>query len=441
MQLAAEAPFAVLRSQFKEFLLTQNCCNEADLADVEFVSHFIPLDFVPPLVEVKRWTDDQSALRNECFEEAFFLFGRVPHYQRLMACFPDYWRRHLTLFVKVMQDPGPLPVSWRHYLAFLAAAAHSCEYLMKQHEHLSINYGGSSEWFRPSRQFSLPGKLRAFANANLKLAHQPWEFGVDDVKELLRSCSIQEIVFGLIILSEFHALSSFVIGVGVASEFDQPCKGSRKISVASLELVSKDSMSLASRLRNYEDAMRLEIEETPETIEYEEEDRYFESFVGGRLPYVNFEMSRFRRPVYPSDFTWRDHGLAVLDRLCPTIADLIADTIHYAATMTSRTFSDEMDINTEPFRRAIWKYTHRVYGLAYDDYNYQEVNVFLLIGLKKYLKKVTCIPHTLTRDDFDGIDVTLKPHEIVHVNILVAEARVEAQLLYAVAAIEQSFKV
>mmetsp|Transcript_13145 Transcript_13145/g.24620 ORF Transcript_13145/g.24620 Transcript_13145/m.24620 type:complete len:121 (-) Transcript_13145:1081-1443(-) len=119
MQLAAEAPFAVLRSQFKEFLLTQNCCNEADLADVEFVSHFIPLDFVPPLVEVKRWTDDQSALRNECFEEAFFLFGRVPHYQRLMACFPDYWRRHLTLFVKVMQDPGPLPVSWRHYLAFL----------------------------------------------------------------------------------------------------------------------------------------------------------------------------------------------------------------------------------------------------------------------------------------------------------------------------------
>lgn len=445
MQLAAEAPYASMRNQFKEFLLSQNCCDPAELRQIECVSYFIPLDLVPPLQEESRWTDELSGLRNECFEEAFFLFGRIPHYQRLMACFPEYWRRHLALFVQLMQEPGPLPVSWRHYLAFLvrsskAAAAHCCEYLMKLHEKLSLYYGGSAEWFLPISQASFPSKLRSFVSANLKLAHQPWEFGPTDIHELLRSCSIQEIVFGLVILSEFHALSSFILGLGVAGEFDQPCTSDRKISGASLELVTKESKSIAEKLRNYEDAMQSFIEETPDLNEWEDDGFNFEKFTGAKLPYINFDMSSMRRPVYPSDYTWRDHGYAILERLCPSLSEHVAETIGFAKTMTYWTFSDEHDIDTEPLRRAIWKYTHRVYGLAYDDYDYQEINVFLLIGLKKYLKKVACVPHTLTREDFDSIDVSLTPQELVHVNLIVAEARVEAQLLYVMAAIEQSSK-
>jgi hypothetical protein len=446
MQLAVEAPFADLRDQLKEFLLAQDSCSEAELGSLEFVSHFIAIESVPPVQEEIRWRDSFAELRNECFEVAFFLFGRVPHYQRLMSCFPEYWSQHLKTIVKLMQEPGPLLVSWRHYLAFLvrprqAAAAHRCEYLMKLHLNLSLYHGGSNEWFRPSRQFSLPNKLRAFGAANLKLAHQPWEFGSADIKELLKSCSIQEVVFGLVILSEFHALAGFVLGLGVASEFDQPCESSRKSSVSQFELVTTEAQCLASRLRNYDAAMSLDLEETPDQDDWhDEENHYFDSLTGGRLPYIDFEMSRFRRPVYPSDFTWRDHGFAIFDRLCPNVADLVADCIQLAATMTFRTFHDEHDIDTAPLRRAIWKYTHRVYGLAYDDYNYREVNVFLLIGLKKYLKKVACVPHSVTQDDFTSIDVSLKPQEVVHVNLLVMEARVEAQLLYVMAAIDQSSK-
>jgi sestrin len=161
---------------------------------------------------------------------------------------------------------------------------------------------------------------------------------------------------------------------------------------------------------------------------------------GGTVPYRNSEISQLERTVYPSDFTWRDHGYSFLDRLCPSVADLVADSIQFVASMTFRTFSDEQDIDTEPLRRAIWKYTHRVYGLAYDDYNYKEVDLFLRIGLRKYLRKVGCAPHTLTREDYDSIDISLKPHELVHVNLLLMEARVEAQLLYAMAAIEQTSK-
>jgi hypothetical protein len=446
MQLAVEAPFADLRHQLKEFLLAQDSCSEADLASLEVVSHFIAFESVPPLQEETRWRDSFSDLRDECFEVAFCLFGRVPHHQRLMSCFPEYWSQHLKTEVKLMQEPGPLLMSWRHYLAFLvrprqAAAAHRCEYLMKLHQSLSLYHGGSDEWFCPSRQCSLPTKLKAFRTANLKLAHQPWEFGSSDVKALLRSCSIQEVVFGLVILSEFHALSGFVLGLGVTSEFDQPCEVSHKSSGSQLELVTIETQSLASRLRNYDAAMNLDLEETSDLDEWhDDENQYFDSLTGGRLPYINFEISHFRRPVYPTDFTWRDHGFAIFDRLCPNVADLVADCIQLAATMTFRTFHDEHDIDTEPLRRAIWKYTHRVYGLAYDDYNYQEVNVFLLIGLKKYLKKVACVPHSVTKDDFTNIDVSLKPQEVVHVNLLVMEARVEAQLLYVMAAIDQSSK-
>lgn len=310
---------------------------------------------------------------------------------------------------------------------------------MKLHESLSISYGGSINWFQPMGGSSIPAKLHAFSIAGLKLAHQPWEFGVAEVKGLLRLCSIQEVVCGLVILSEYHALSSFILGLGVSCEYDQPFKELSFGTSARMDQgPSKGTKTITSRLRGYNYAISEEANEATALDDWEDEDN---SSLERSLQYVNFVLSRLKRRLYPSDFTWRDHGYAILDRLCPNLAEHIENTIEFAASMTFSSIFDERNINTEPFRRAIWKYTHRVYGLVYDDYNYQEVNVFLLIEIKKYLKKVACEPDILDSDDFDGIDTALKPQEIVHVNLLIAEARVEAQLLYVTAAIQQMANV
>ena len=44
--------------------------------------------------------------------------------------------------------------------------------------------------------------------------------------------------------------------------------------------------------------------------------------------------------------------------------------------MTNRELEGE-NVNTDPFRRAIWNYSENVYGLVYSNYDYGQVIFFL----------------------------------------------------------------
>ena len=46
--------------------------------------------------------------------------------------------------------------------------------------------------------------------------------------------------------------------------------------------------------------------------------------------------------------------------------------------MTNRELEGE-NVNTDPFRRAIWNYSENVYGLVYSNYDYGQVIFFLFL--------------------------------------------------------------
>jgi sestrin len=62
--------------------------------------------------------------------------------------------------------------------------------------------------------------------------------------------------------------------------------------------------------------------------------------------------------------------------------------------------SDKTGIDTTPFRRAVWFYTHRLFGLQHDDFDYNKIPVFLTAALKTFIRKIACAPETITKEDF-----------------------------------------
>lgn len=169
---------------------------------------------------------------------------------------------------------------------------------------------------------------------------------------------------------------------------------------------------------------------------------------------------------------------------------------HLTFNLTYRTFGGhDRDVNTEPFRSAIWYYTQRLYGVRNDHYDYSlvsqslsqsaepscpvhryallnrsftassqsyvlacsaallalcfaiaircsaapriclQVNKLLPIPTKTFLKKVACFPEIITAADFHGFTTTFTADERVHIVMLVCEARRQAELLYALRAV------
>nr|XP_060612549.1 sestrin-3-like [Anolis sagrei ordinatus] len=72
---------------------------------------------------------------------------------------------------------------------------------------------------------------------------------------------------------------------------------------------------------------------------------------------------------------------------------------------------------------------------TYDDYDYAEVNHLLERLLKLYIKTVTCFPEKMNPEMFERFWKQFKHSEKVHVNLLILEARLQAELLYALRAI------
>lgn len=312
---------------------------------------------------------------------------------------------------------------------------------MKLQEELCEMYCGECVWFCEEEE--LPVKLKMLGHANLMLAHRPWEFGLNEIERLLTHWHLNELIEALVILSFEHALSSFVMGLGVAEEYDLPLNKNHSNSLSSPSLSARlEKLNIIEKLRNYEETMNCVLDEfftTEEPKVYEETspDSFFEKKAGGYLPYINYDITEFSRPVHPSDFNWRDQGYHILEKLSQRIAEKLWDTLSYTYSMTYNTLGEEDEVSTEPLRRAIWMYTQRVYGLDYDDYDYKEVNLLLPINTKQYLKKIACVPHTVTQDDYSNVDLEVSHDEHIHINLLVFGARLEAELIYILHAIHQ----
>uniref|UniRef100_A0A673N715 Sestrin 3 n=1 Tax=Sinocyclocheilus rhinocerous TaxID=307959 RepID=A0A673N715_9TELE len=135
------------------------------------------------------------------------------------------------------------------------------------------------------------------------------------------------------------------------------------------------------------------------------------------------------------DYTWEDHGFSLVNRLYSDIGHLLDDKFRTACDLTYYNMASHEGVDTSMLRRALFNYVHCMYGIRYDDYDYGEVNQLLECSLKVYIKTVTCYPERTTRRMYENYWHQFRHSEKVHVNLLLMEARMQAELLYALRAI------
>uniref|UniRef100_K7FUG6 Sestrin 2 n=1 Tax=Pelodiscus sinensis TaxID=13735 RepID=K7FUG6_PELSI len=408
----------------------------------------------------------------------------------VMGLHPEYlasfWKR---LYLLLHMD-GPLPYHKRHYIAIMvqAAARHQCSYLVGFHVAEFLKVGGNPAWLQGLH--CAPQKLRNLSEINKILAHRPWLVTKEhiEVQALLKtgenSWSLAELIQGLVLLTHYHSLASFVFGCGINPEaepegshpFQPPSPRSCQSSPASEDGVSgssvqgKDAMQevevLMARMKLLQECQLEEEGVTQEEMETRFELEKTESLLVAPsgavdiaehvLPpdvlcfvedpefgYKDFTRKGEQAPptfrAQVQDYTWEDHGYSLINRLYPDAGQLLDEKFQVVYNLTYNTIAMHSGVDTTMLRRAIWNYVHCVFGIRYryDDYDYGEVNQLLERSLKVYIKTVACYPEKATRRMYTHFWRHFKHSEKVqvHVNLLLLEARMQAALLYALRAI------
>ncbi|KAJ7995961.1 hypothetical protein DPEC_G00232130 [Dallia pectoralis] len=436
-------------------------------------SAFIPEEEIVEASQVDTQTEQLLA-------EAYSPSGCVDHLIQVMGLHPHYLESFLRSQFYLLRMDGPLPLHCRHYIAIMAAARHQCSFLVSLHVHEFYRMGVCLEWLK-GLQYA-PQRLRNLNEINKILAHRPWLITKEHIQNLVKtgehSWSLAELVHAVVLLAHFHALASFVFGSGINPQVETRNADTFQsvhisncctCDLASDHRVDRDSPSPAttdsvSELEALMDRMkRLQEDREEDEASQEEmatrfekekkesllvgsgdfEDEVIPSSQGSRfVADATFGYQDFARhgednpPTFRAqDYSWEDHGFSLVNRLYSDIGLLLDDKFRTACDLTYYSLASHEDVDTTMLRRALFNYAHCMYGIRYDDYDYGEVNQLLERSLKVYIKTVTCYPERTTRRMYDGFWRQFHHSEKVHVNLLLMEARMQAELLYALRAI------
>jgi hypothetical protein len=437
--LASSIPFPNLHTAVNEFLSIRGLVLFIQPLSSSPVSHFIPEAAVKALPSESRFPDrTEQEVYERVMKELFLSIGRVPNHERIMGSYPLYLEKHFEVVKSIFLNESSISSVWRYYIAYMAAAAHKCEYLMRLTQALCCRF--NQDWLPDPRD--LPEKLNILRKVNSKLAHRPWEFSEKDIKELAKHWNPNELILALTILCQFHCLSGFVFGLGIAPEFDLPIHCDKEQIIPEIK-TEKPKINIVAVLNNYEEIKEEEeyMSDMSEDVYGEEEDFYYSEIAGDFIGYVNYPMDTIVRPFNASDFRFADQAYYIMEKIIPDVAECIWSRIMTTFAMTYEYVGQDTGVNTGPLRRAIWNYVQRVYGLQYDDYNYTDINRFLKINTKKYIKKTACFPEMVQKQDYVNIELDLTHDEMVHLNLLICEARFEAQLVYMLHAVQRASEI
>ncbi|XP_030632368.1 sestrin-3 [Chanos chanos] len=409
--------------------------------------------------------------------------GRMDNLTQVMGLHPHYLQAFLRCQYYLLRMDGPLPLHYRHYIAIMAAARHQCSVLVCQHVQEFEQIGVCSDWLRGLEH--CPQRIRNLNEINKILAHRPWLITKDHIQALVKtgehSWSLAELVHAVVLLAHFHALASFVFGsginpdpevaevTGVADDLCPPAVS----GICSCHLTnngrandsSPGNTNVGSELEVLMERMK-RLQEEREEDEASEEEMFTrfekekkESLLVGSGGFDNnkvvppspvarfvddpsFGYQDFARhgednlPTFRAqDYSWEDHGFSLVNRLYSDVGHLLDDKFRTACDLTYYNMASHEGVDTSMLRRALFNYVHCMYGIRYDDYDYGEVNQLLERSLKVYIKTVTCYPERTTRRMYESYWHQFRHSEKVHVNLLLMEARMQAELLYALRAI------
>ncbi|KAJ7310372.1 hypothetical protein JRQ81_007283 [Phrynocephalus forsythii] len=428
-----------------------------------------PCQRLPQQQQVAKMSaSDKDRTPQLLFVKALASRGRLEAIAQQMGYHPQYLDSFLRMQHYLLHMDGPLPFDCRHYIAIMAAARHRCHYLVSLHVVQFLRVGGDPLWLRGLD--CIPTKLRRLSEINKILAHQPWLVGKEHIERLLKireqSWSLAELVHAVVLLAHYHALASFVFGCGC--EHQGACPDGRALfpltlpgSLCFCDLGSSCSQELLhlNRKRSLDSCVELEsLRERIHRLHVEQEGREemrlpeweegFDRDISGMADlscYVqdpNFGYEDFAQcdddqpPVFRvQDYSWEDHGFSLVNRLYSDIGHLLDEKFRKVDSLQSCSMAKRQGCEHATFKRGIWNYIHCMFGIRYDDYDYGEVNHFLERILKLYIKTVTCFPEKMNPEMFERFWKQFKHSEKVHVNLLILEARLQAELLYALRAI------
>lgn len=441
-----------------------------------------PSAFIPQEEFVEGSTADPHA--EQLLAEAYSSWGCVDHLTQVMGLHPHYLESFLHSQFYLLRMDGPLPLHCRHYIAIMAAARHQCSFLVTQHVREFYRMGVCLEWLK-GLQYA-PQRLRNLNEINKILAHRPWLITKEHIQNLVKtsehSWSLAELIHAVVLLAHFHALASFVFGSGINPEVEPQnannyqsvyISNSCTCDLASDHHLDRDgsfnstSPETTNSISELEELMvrmkRLQEEREEDEASQEEMATRFEkekkesllvgsgdfkdevmptSKVSRFVEDSTFGYQDFARqgednpPTFRAqDYCWEDHGFSLVNRLYSDIGLLLDEKFRTACDLTYYNMASLEDVDTTMLRRALFNYVHCMYGIRYDDYDYGEVNQLLERSLKVYIKTVTCYPERTTRRMYDSYWRQFRHSEKVHVNLLLMEARMQAELLYALRAI------
>uniref|UniRef100_A0A0C9QIJ9 Sesn_1 protein n=1 Tax=Fopius arisanus TaxID=64838 RepID=A0A0C9QIJ9_9HYME len=429
--------------------------------------------------------------------DAFLQNNRLDHVSHVMSSHGSYLEHFLRTQNFVLRGDGPLPYDYRHLIAIMAAGRHQCSYLINLQKGEFLVQGGDPTWLQGLR--SLPAKLQNLYEINKILAHRPWLLNKTHIEKLTKgadSWSLAEVVHAIVLLAHFHSLSSFVFSCGINEELDnvtghhykenvqdnsnnvQPAKDKlvsspKKIPtgggktdttpsppsspsiVGEQEVGVETLMERMKRLSEKSESYQITQEELSkrfETVETQSAElaaapqrssKVLDSDIGLFIDDPTFIYQDFAKrgqlndiPTFRvQDYSWDDHGYSLVNRLYNDVGYLLDDKFKTAYNLTYYTMGTHSKVDTSRFRRAIWNYIQCMFGIRHDDYDYNEVNQLLERSLKTFIKSAVCYPERVTKRDYDRVMREFKHSEKIHVNLMILEARMQAELLYALRAV------
>jgi len=334
---------------------------------------------------------------------------------------------------------------------------------VKFQEQEFILNGGPPKWFEGVEEESIPKKLTNLLPIVQILSHQPWVLGKDHIGPLVKgedSWSIAELVHAMSIICTFNSLAGIVYGCGVTEEIDlgdnysassysheeeeqditsQTADDTKKIT----DLLKGTSLAVEEAAEQHELFAKAEtvpmrqLEMTEESSSKYENVSDLRRYLGKYyMKYEDFDVkSRVYSIFRVQDWNWKEDGFELARRFLPGAAALLDEEWDHILSMTYNKFNKDQNVDTYPFRRAIWQYVQRIKGAFHDDYNYQEVNIYLNISAKNYIKKISCYPSNITKNDFQDVGYELTHDEKVHVALLAVESAKQSALLYGLHAV------
>ena len=111
---------------------------------------------------------------DKLYEIFQFNEGKIPNLEKILLWFPDYLLKFQENYQTLMYGNGPLPITFRFFIAIMAVSALGCDYLLNRLITHFIKNGGDVKWLEGGLA-NCPKKFHKLSEINFLLAFCPWK--------------------------------------------------------------------------------------------------------------------------------------------------------------------------------------------------------------------------------------------------------------------------